>query len=93
MAHFVAFTAKLRRYPENHPKFPPDACVILDDGSRHDVHRLILAANSKFFKAMFQIDPMKKIFPLKQVNQKDLTTFLDYPYTKEIRLTMSNIKY
>ena len=89
MAHFVAFTTKLRRYPEHHPNFPPDASLVLDDGSRHAVHRLILAANSKFFKSMFQFHPMKKMFPLKQVNQKDLTTFLDYAYTKEIRLTSS----
>ena len=88
----VAFTTKLRRYPGHHPNFPPDASLVLDDGSRHAVHRLILAANSNFFKAMFQFDPMKKIFPLKMVNQKDLTTFLDYAYTKEIRLTMTNIE-
>ena len=92
MAHFVAFTTKLRRYPEHHPNFPPDASLVLDDGSRHAVHRLILGANSKFFKSMFQFDKTKKIFTLEKVNQKDLTTFLDYAYTKEIRLTMSNIK-
>ena len=41
---------------------------------------------------MFQFDKNKKIFTLNEVNQKDLITFLDYAYTKEIRLTISNIK-
>ena len=91
MADFVAFTTKLRRHPENYPNIPPDVCLELNNGSRHDVHRLILAANSKFFKAMFQFDKNKKIFTLNEVNQKDLITFLDYAYTKEIRLTMSNM--
>ena len=92
MAHFAAFTTKLRRYPYCYQNFPPDACLVLDDGSRHEVHRVILAANAVFFKTMFLFESDKREFSMEQVNKSDLTTFLDYAYTKEIKFTMKNIQ-
>ena len=91
MAHFIKYTTKLRRYPEQ-CRTKADACLILDDGSRHDVHRVILAANAKFFKSMFLFDYGRKEFNLKEVNKNVITTVLDYFYTKEINLTLINLE-
>ena len=49
----MSYTQDLRNRPEKHPETPIDAILILDDESRHPVHKVILAAQSDFFDGLF----------------------------------------
>ena len=39
-----------RKYP---PELPPDIVLTLDDGSKHPVHKVVLAVQSEFFESLF----------------------------------------
>ena len=51
-----SYTQDLRNRPEKHPETPIDAILILDDGSRHPVQKVILAAQSDFFDGLFTFE-------------------------------------
>ena len=51
-----SYTQDLRKRPEKHPETPIDAILILDDGSRHPVQKVILAAQSDFFEGLFTFE-------------------------------------
>ncbi len=71
-----SYTQKLRNSPEECPETPSDANLILDDGSTYPVNKVILAAQSDFFEALFTFED-KTEYKISKVTQEVLKTIID----------------
>jgi len=59
-SHIAAYASSLRFNPKKRTETPADATLILEDGSRHPVHKLVLAAQSEFFEGLFSFQDKKE---------------------------------
>ncbi|XP_061588734.1 kelch-like protein 40a [Cololabis saira] len=70
-------------------------CILKIQDQEFPCHRLVLAASSPFFKAMFLSDleeSKKREIVLKDVDPKVMALILRYLYTSEINLTEQNVQ-
>ncbi|XP_054262535.1 kelch-like protein 10 isoform X2 [Macrosteles quadrilineatus] len=71
-----------------------DATIVCSDGGSFSVHRVILSAYSRFFKAMFtnpmRIDEGNK-FELRNVRSSELEVLLSYVYDRQLDINLDNV--
>lgn len=83
---FLKITSKLR--PTNNFN---DARIILDDKSVYDVNKIVLAAGSSYFKALFTYNPTHD-YHIRIVSKESLEQILNWMYKHHIKLGYDNIE-
>ena len=81
MAHFVEFSRKLRN--EKPPPLPYNTIIELDDG-KVEAHKTILAANSVFFKNLFEYTKTGKVIRVGGISTEQMNFYMDWAYLNEI---------
>ncbi len=85
---FVKITSKLRQ-----TGYLSDASIILDDNTRYDVHKVILAANSNYFKALFTFNNNEDTeYRLKCVTKEGFDPILSWIYKHELKLSRDSVE-
>ncbi len=94
-AQFLKITSQLRR-----SRYLSDARIVLPDQSSYDVHKLLLAGGSDFFKSLFtfnqdaQANPRQDEKPDYYVSPLDRKSFhqvLNWIYSRDLILTEENV--
>eukprot|EP00795_Rhopilema_esculentum_P012271 gene12271-2913_t len=71
-----------------------DVTLESEDGKCFDAHRLILAAASPYFRAMFQTEMLEcsqNHITLRGIDSKSLETLINYAYNGEVKTDMEDI--
>ncbi len=85
--HFVKITSKLRL-----SGYLSDARIILDDHTYYDVHKLLLAANSDYFRVLFSFNNNTDLeYRLQKVSKEGFEPILSWMYKHEMKLTKDNV--
>lgn len=71
-----------------------DVVISTEDGEEFNVHRLVLASVSAYFRAMFLTD-MKEShetnITIRGVESQSMKSLIDFAYTSTLRITFSNV--
>ena len=87
----IRFTTWLRDNPYGMPSCLPNLLIKLDDNSEHPCRRNILAAHSRYFNILLNLDPDKKNYHVKDVSKEVFNIFLDFCYKRTItNITIEN---
>ena len=87
----IRFTTWLRDNPYGMPSCLPNLLIKLDDGSEHPCRRNILAAHSRYFNILLNLDPEKKNYRVKDVSKEVFDIFLDFCYKRTLtNVTLEN---
>ena len=68
-----------------------DADLILDDGTKFPIHRLILALGSRFFLKLFTIEEHKDVYTIGLVSSEAMEQICSYMYSGTMTLTERNV--
>lgn len=71
-----------------------DVTLKCDDSKTFVAHRLVLAAASPYFRAMFEtnmLERSQRAIHLKDVNSKSLEALIDYAYTGDVKTDVEDI--
>lgn len=72
-----------------------DAILKADDESEYPVHRAILSACSKYFRALFTnglYETQQKVLKIPQVSSRMLEVVIEFAYTREASITSDNVE-
>ena len=73
------------------PSCLPNLLIKLDDDSEHPCRRNILAAHSRYFNILLNLDPDEKNYHVKDVSKEVFNIFLDFCYKRTItNITIEN---
>ena len=73
------------------PSCLPNLLIKLDDNSEHPCRRNILAAHSRYFNILLNLDPDEKNHHVKDVSKEVFNIFLDFCYKRTItNITIEN---
>ena len=87
----IRFTTWLRDNPYGMPSCLPNLLIKLDDNSEHPCRRNILAAHSRYFNILLNLDPDEKNYRVKDVSKEVFNIFLDFCYKRTItNITIEN---
>ena len=87
----IRFTTWLRDNPYGMPSCLPNLLIKLDDNSEHPCRRNILAAHSRYFNILLNLDPDEKNYHVKDVSKEVFNIFLDFCYKRTItNITIEN---